>query len=299
MFKIGVCGIGKMGSEITKRLLECNQTVAVWNRTKSKTKELTEMGAKATKDLKELINISDVILIIMGDDNALDYVYNSPKGIKNMNLDRKIIIEMSTTSIDKIQSLEKVVNLSNGEFIECPVGGSTQPAREGKLLGLVAGNYDTFIKVEDLLKLICRRYEYLGDVGKGSAMKLAINLPLMIYWQSLGEALSITTNNGIDFDKSLDILMDSSGAAKIAHLKTKTISDGNKNRPNLNSSFSVSSSLKDMKLMIKEMEKLNKEFYVIKGATNYVQEAVEAGYSEQDASLLSVYISKKLNSQLQ
>ena len=253
MFKIGVCGIGKMGSEITKRLLECNQTVAVWNRTKSKTTELTEMGAKATKDLKELINISDVILIIMGDDNALDYVYNSPEGIKNIKLDKKIIIEMSTTSIDKIKSLEKVVDLSNGKFLECPVGGSTQPAREGNLLGLVAGNYDTFKKVEDLLKLICRRCEYLGDVGKGSAMKLAINLPLMIYWQSLGEALSITTNNGIDFDKSLDILMDSSGAAKIAHLKTKTISDGNKNRPNLNSSFSVSSSLKDMKLMIKEL----------------------------------------------
>ena len=93
--------------------------------------------------------------------------------------------------------------------------------------------------------------------------------------------------------------MDSSGAAKIAHLKTKTISDCNNNRPNLNSSFSVSSSLKDMKLMIKEMEKLKNEFYVIKGATNYVQEAAEAGYSEQDASLLSVYISKKLNNQLQ
>ena len=299
MFKIGVCGIGKMGSEITKRLLECNQTVAVWNRTKSKTKELTEMGAKATRDLKELINVSDVILIIMGDDNALDYVYNSPEGIKNIKLDKKIIIEMSTTSIDKIKSLEKVVDLSNGEFLECPVGGSTQPAREGNLLGLVAGNYNTFKKVEDLLKLICRRHEYLGDVGKGSAMKLAINLPLMIYWQSLGEALSITTKNGIDFDKSLDILMDSSGAAKIAHLKTKTISDGNNNRPNLKSSFSVSSSLKDMKLMIEEMDKLKNEFHVIKGATKYVQEAVEAGYSEQDASLLSVYISKKLNSQLQ
>ena len=299
MLKIGICGIGKMGSEITKRLLESNQTVALWNRTKNKTKELTEMGAKATRDLKELINISEIIIIIMGDDNALDYVYKSPEGLKSMNLDGKIIIEMSTTSIDKIKSFEKVVNLSNGEFIECPVGGSTQPAREGKLLGLVAGNYDTFKKVEDLLKLICRRYEYLGDVGKGSAMKLAINLPLMIYWQSLGEALSITTNNGIDFDKSLDILMDSSGAAKIAHLKTKTISDGNNNRPNLKSSFSVSSSLKDMKLMIEEMEKLKKEFYVIKGATNYVQEAVEEGYSEQDASLLSVYISKKLNSQLQ
>ena len=214
MLNISICGIAKMGSEITKRLLESNQTVALWNRTKNKIKELTEMGAKATRDLKELINVSEIIIIIMGDDNALDYVYKSPEGLKSMNLEGKIIIEMSTTSIDKIKSLEKVINLSNREFIECPVGGSTQPAREGKLLGLVAGNYDTFKKVEDLLKLICRRCEYLGDVGKGSAMKLPINLPLMIYWQSLGEALSITTNNGIDFDKSLDILMDRSGAAK-------------------------------------------------------------------------------------
>ena len=72
MLKIGICGIGKMGSEITKRLLESNQTVALWNRTKNKIKELTEMGAKATRDLKELINISEIIIIIMGDDNALD-----------------------------------------------------------------------------------------------------------------------------------------------------------------------------------------------------------------------------------
>ena len=46
MFKIGVCGIGKMGSEITKRLLECNQTVAVWNRTKIKPKNLLKWVQK-------------------------------------------------------------------------------------------------------------------------------------------------------------------------------------------------------------------------------------------------------------
>ena len=68
MFKIGICGIGKMGSEITKRLLECNQTISVWNRTIGKTKELEKIGAKVTDEVKELINISDIIIIIMGDD---------------------------------------------------------------------------------------------------------------------------------------------------------------------------------------------------------------------------------------
>lgn len=298
MFKIGICGIGKMGSEITKRLLECNQTISVWNRTKGKTKELEKIGAKVTDEVKELINISDIIIIIMGDDIALDYIYNSPEGLKNINLNNKIIIEMSTTSISKIKSLEKIVIASNGEFVECPVGGSTQPAREGKLLGLIGGKYEVFKKLEGLLKLICRRYEYLGVVGKGSAMKLAINLPLMVYWQSLGEALAITTNNGIDFDKALDIMMDSSGAAKIAHLKTKSISDAMENIHNIKSSFNVSSSLKDMELMIEEIKKLNKEFHVINGATKYVAEAAKEGWSDCDASLLSVYINKKLNNYL-
>jgi 3-hydroxyisobutyrate dehydrogenase len=298
MFKIGICGIGKMGSEITKRLIECNQTVSIWNRTKGKMEELKKIGAIVTEEIKELISISDIIIIIMGDDKALDYIYNSPEGLKNINLHNKIIIEMSTTSISKIKSLEEIVVASNGEFIECPVGGSTQPAREGNLLGLVGGKYEVFKKIEGLLKLICRRYEHLGVVGKGSAMKLAINLPLMVYWQSLGEALAITTNNGIDFDKALDIMMDTSGAAKIAHLKTKAISDAMNNSPNIKSSFKVSSSLKDMKLMIEEIKKLNKEFHVINGATKYVAEAAKEGWSDCDASLVSVYINKKLNNYL-
>ena len=298
MFKIGICGIGKMGSEITKRLIGCNQTVSIWNRTKGKMEELKKIGAIVTEEIKELISISDIIIIIMGDDKALDYIYNSAEGLKNINLHNKIIVEMSTTSISKIKSLEEIVVASNGEFIECPVGGSTQPAREGNLLGLVGGKYEVFKKIEGLLKLICRRYEHLGVVGKGSAMKLAINLPLMVYWQSLGEALAITTNNGIDFDKALDIMMDTSGAAKIAHLKTKAISDAMNNSPNIKSSFNVSSSLKDMKLMIEEIKKLNKEFHVINGATKYVAEAAKEGWSDCDASLVSVYINKKLNNYL-
>ena len=169
----------------------------------------------------------------MGDDFALDYVYKDKDGLENQDLTNKTIIELSTTSVNKIQSLEKIVNKANGNFIECPIGGSTQPARDGKLLGLVGSTKDNFIKTEHLLKLICRRYEHLGAVGKGAAMKLAINLPLMVYWQALGEAMTIATNCDINFDTALDIMMDSSGAAKVAHLKASSILQGIKSEDNL------------------------------------------------------------------
>ena len=291
--KIGICGAGKMGSEITKRLIDCNQDITVWNRTQSKASLLIEHGAKVASNISELIMSSDIIISIMGDDIALDYVYCSIDGFINNNLSNKIIIELSTTSVEKIQSLQKIVTKLNGEFIECPVGGSTKPARDGNLLGLVGGNKKTFDKVEYVLKFICRRYEHLGEVGKGASMKLAVNLPLMVYWQALGEAISIATNSGIKFDKALDIMMDSSGAAKVAHLKLNSIIQAMNNQTNLSSTFNVSSSLKDMKLMIEEGKKNGNDLYVINSAMSYVEEAVNSGWSEYDASLLSVYINKK------
>ena len=213
--------------------------------------------------------------------------------MKNNHLSSKVIIELSTTSVKKIISLEKIINDLNGKFIECPVGGSTKPARDGNLLGLVGGNEKTFHEVEYILKMICRRYEYLGEVGKGASMKLAINLPLMVYWQSLGEAMSIAINSGINFDQALDIMMDSSGSAKVAHLKAKPIMQAMNDETNLTSTFNVSSSLKDMKLMIDEGTKNNIDLRVINSAMSYVQEAVDNGWSDFDASLLSVYISKQ------
>ena len=295
MNKIGICGTGKMGKEIGKRLLDCDQTVTAWNRTQNKVTPLVELGAIRANSVKELFENNDIILIIMGNDVALDYVYTSSQGIKNQDLTNKIIIELSTTSIKKMQSLERVIYSLNGEFIECPVGGSTKPARDGNLLGLVGGNKETFEKVEHILKLICRRYEYLGEVGKGSAMKLAINLPLMVYWHALGEAMSLATNSGIKFDKALDIMFDSSGAAKVAHLKSNTILQAKKDETNLSSTFNVSSSLKDINLMIEEGANFNNELHVIKSTKSYIQGAMNEGWSDHDASLLSLYINKKLN----
>jgi len=293
MTKIGVCGTGKMGSEIIKRLLECGQEVSVWNRTQSKANLLIDHGASVSTSISDLIRDSEVILIIMGSDAALDFVYKNENGLKNNHLSSKVIIELSTTSVQKIISLEKIINDLNGKFIECPVGGSTKPARDGNLLGLVGGNEKIFHEVEYILKMICRRYEYLGEVGKGASMKLAINLPLMVYWQSLGEAMSIAINSGINFDQALDIMMDSSGSAKVAHLKAKPIMQAMKEETNLTSTFNVSSSLKDMKLMIDEGTKNNIDLRVINSAMSYVQEAVDNGWSDFDASLLSVYISKQ------
>ena len=86
--------------------------------------------------------------------------------------------------------MSSLVTAKAGAFVECPVGGTIGPAKEGKLFGFAGGEAADFARAKPLLDQMCRRVEHLGPAGSGSSMKLAINLPLLVYWQALGEAFS-------------------------------------------------------------------------------------------------------------
>src|SRR2546427_49450 len=83
-------------------------------------------------------------------------------------------------------------------FVECPVGGSTGPARQGQLIGLLGATPADAERARPLLHGLCRRIEHCGPVGAGATMKLAINLPLMVSWQAFGEAFALCRDLGFD-----------------------------------------------------------------------------------------------------
>ena len=63
-----------------------------------------------------------------------------------------------------------------------------------------------------VLEQLCRRIEHVGPIGAGSTVKLAINLPLLVYWQALGESLTICKPLNLAADRLIDILSDTAGA---------------------------------------------------------------------------------------
>src|SRR5438034_622573 len=85
------------------------------------------------------------------------------------------------------------------------------PAREGKLFGFVGGDEGDVARAKPLLDQLCRRVEHVGPIGAGASMKLAINLPLLVYYQALGEALSLCRPLGLDPARLMDIFADPSG----------------------------------------------------------------------------------------
>src|SRR5207247_10781431 len=94
-------------------------------------------------------------------------------------------------------------------------GGTVGPAREGKLFGFVGGESADVARARPLLEKMCRRIEHVGPVGAGASMKLAINLPLLVFWQAFGEALALCRSLGLGPARLVDIFADTSGGPNV------------------------------------------------------------------------------------
>lgn len=287
--RIGICGTGNMGSAIAERLLGEGNQVSVWNRTWERTKPLLNLGAGFATSPKSLVTGCDVVISMVIDDKAVLSLYQNDDGLLTANLQNKLIIEMSTILPETSKYIDNEVRSRKGRYIECPVGGSVQPALKGELLGLIGGDKDNLEEARPVLSQLCRRLDHVGNIGAGASMKLAVNLPLVVYWESVGEALAIAKNAGIDLSQAADILADTSGTIKVAPGRLPRIAEIAKGGTPEGVSFSIAGMAKDLKLMKEVATKNGISTPVTNAASNSFEEAVADGWADYDGVLLAAW----------
>jgi 3-hydroxyisobutyrate dehydrogenase len=285
--KIGVCGTGRMGSAIAQRLTAIGHDVAVWNRNPAKTKPLVDAGAKSFASAAELVEGCDVVIVMLLNDAATEAVYHAPNGILKAKLAGKLVIDMSTVRPDTMKSNGLQVLQQGAAFVESPVGGSTAPAKEGKLLGLVGGTDADVASAMPILEQLCRRVEHVGELGAGSMMKLAVNLPLLVYWQALGEALTICKPLNLPADRLIDILSDTSGAPAAMKGRGPVIAKVLGGAPLGQTAFGLNAAKKDLACAVQFGASIHAELPVTASALACYEEAEAAGLGDADATAVS------------
>jgi len=277
-----------MGSSIAQRLMSVGHEVAVWNRSLAKTKPLTDAGAKLFASPAELVAGCEVIIVMLLNDAASEAVYREPNGILKSKLAGKLVIDMSTVHPDTMTSNGSSVLQQGAAFVECPVGGSTGPAKEGKLFGLVGGAKADLTRAMPVLEQLCRRTEHVGALGSGATMKLAINLPLLVYWQALGEALTICKPLNLSADRLIDILSDTAGTPTAMKGRGAAIAKVLGGSPMGETAFGVSAAKKDLATAVQFGASIHAELPVTESALACFEEAEAAGLGDADATAVSV-----------
>lgn len=286
---IGICGTGKMGAAMAERLIDGGAALAVWNRTASRAQPLIDRGAALAASPTELAATCETVIVMLIDDAAAHDVYEGDGGLLSADLGNTLIIEMSTVLPKTTQELAGKVRAAGGAFVECPVGGTVMPARNGQLLGMIGGAAGDVARARPAIDQLCRRADHVGPVGAGAAMKLAINLPVIVYWEALGEALAFARHAGIDPALAADILGESSGAARAAPLFLPAIIDALAGDPPPATAFEIAGALKDLDLMLEFAAGAGIDVPSIASVRQSYQSAAEDGWGDSDFPLLTAW----------
>jgi len=286
--KIGVCGTGRMGASIAERLIALGHEVGVWNRDAAKTKPLIEAGARAFASPAALAEGCDITIVILLNDAATEAVYRGANGLLKAKLHGRLVIDMSTIGPDTMISAGNAATQLGAAFVECPVGGSKIPAKEGKLFGFVGGADADVARAKPLLEQLCRRIEHVGPLGAGATLKLAVNLPLLVYWQALGESITICKSLNLPSERLIDILSDTAGAPAAMKGRGAIIAKVLGGAPLGETAFGITAAKKDLATAVQFAASHHAELPVAKSALACFEEAEAAGLGEADATTVSV-----------
>jgi 3-hydroxyisobutyrate dehydrogenase len=295
--RIGVAGVGKMGTAIALRLLEVGHAVTVWNRSKGKLEPLAQAGAKVAASAAALANEVEVIITILSNAEAQRDVYEGAAGLLAGAISGKLVIDMSTVQPGDERALADKVLAKGARFVECPVGGTTGPARQGKLLGLAGGEAGDVARARPILNELCRRLEHLGPVGAGSSMKLAINLPLLVAYQALGEAYVLCRHLGLTPEALMELFADTSGAPNILKVRGPAVAEALAGGPGIAANFDVNSIRKDLRTMLAEAKGLGAKLPLAERTLLIFDEAAAQGWGERDGSALPAYWPRRQHGQ--
>jgi 3-hydroxyisobutyrate dehydrogenase-like beta-hydroxyacid dehydrogenase len=191
---------------------------------------------------------------------------------------------MSTVSPETVRQIARRAEAISAAFVDAPLSGSVGPAKEGKLLILAGGRAEDVERARPVLSVFSRRLEHVGLVGAGAAMKIAIQLPISVYWQAIAESLSIGRRLGLDVGQMLELIADSPAALAMLGGKIPTILEQERGV-----AFDLASARKDLSVMSRTADSLQVPAPVVDAALMRYAAAVEGGWGARDIACIATF----------
>jgi 3-hydroxyisobutyrate dehydrogenase len=280
--KIGFAGIGRMGEPMTLRLLGAGFSVMVWNRTRERLPRVIAAGAIAAESLSALAEQSDAVLTMVTDDAAVEQVYIGPGGLFATDVSGKIFCDLSTVLPETIRGIAREAQQQRASFVDAPVAGTVQPARDGRLLIFAGGEASDVERLMPVFNALARRIDHIGPVGSGAAMKLVHNALLTACWAALGDAMELGSRFGLDFKRMLDVIQESPAAFAALPVKRPILLGGPSEI-----GFTIASVQKDLRTILSFAETLDLHPQVVRAVQTSFEKAAAKGLADQDVATIA------------
>lgn len=287
MVKIGLIGTGMLGEAVGLHLLESGHSLAVYNRTKSKTANLEKNGAIMYDTPKNVAESSELIITCVKDASAVEKILFGQDGIVAGKHEGLAVAEMSTINPSAAIQNSKKLGEEGINSLEIPVMGGPNVAIHGQLVLMASGGKDVFDKYKEVFDTIANKIFFLGKSGSAHSIKIAMNLQISLLALALSEGITLTRKAGFDPEKFLEILNST---------YFKTGMSENKAHKMIKDEFEPTFTLKNLKKDLGIITETAKEFDAVlpmaERANEIYAEAVKAGLGEIDYTGILAHIKK-------
>jgi 3-hydroxyisobutyrate dehydrogenase-like beta-hydroxyacid dehydrogenase len=281
MKRIAFIGLGVMGGGIAGTLLKAGYDLTTWSRNPDQGTQLVKRGAKAAPSIAAAVKNAEVVMYCLSDDRAIEEVVFGPGGVLSSVSFGQIVLDNSTVNPETSRRQAEAYAKKGVEFMDVPVFGSRDEAASGGLWVLAGGKREVFDRVHPILQAMGETVHYMGDCGKGSAMKLVGNLIVASQLQALGEAMVLATKAGL---KPEDVL----GVLKVADFRSPILSGVGAAlmKRDFSTNFALKHLLKDANLIDRFAQDLNSPIPAAAAIRETIKSAVNQGWGEENASAM-------------
>lgn len=277
--KIGVVGLGAMGSSLAERLLAVGYEVVVFNRTVEKTKQLIARGAQAAATPAELAKLCDIVLVCVTDGAAAKELMLGDGAFSGAKPDTTFV-DCSTISVQATRELSGEASKRGFEWLDAPILGNPTMSRNGEQSFVVGGSKDALEKVRPVLEDIGKKITYMGGSGLGQAAKLVHNITCGIALVAYSEAVLLGEKLGLSRKQTLEVLKNGATASTLLTIKTPKFAE-DIYEPTMAPLVNMR---KDLRLAAEAMKELNINLPETIVAKELFDKAYDQGWGRQDTS---------------
>ena len=281
MKKIGFIGTGVMGASIVKHLLSAGYEVHVYNRTKSKTDELVELGAIWKDAPRDIAQASELIFTMVGFPEDVEEVYYSENGIFNGVQSGSILIDLTTSQPSLAEKIYETAKEKGTFSLDAPVSGGDLGARNGTLTTMVGGDEEAFETMKPIFMTFSGTLELQGPAGSGQHTKMANQIMIAGTMTGLTELLVYAKAAGLNLEKVLKTVGGGSAANwSLQNYGPRILKE------DYSAGFFVKHFIKDLGIALNEAEKLGVNLPSTLNAKKLYDQLEDAGNGDDGTQAL-------------
>jgi len=223
--KIGVIGLGAMGSAMALRMIKAGYDVVGTDLRQACLDELATNGGKPASSARAVAEAVDIVIISLASEAAFHAVTTGRDSILEAKRSGIVVVDTCTLAIsDKVAARDKL-KAGGITLLDCTLSGTRPIVLAGNLILYASGEAAAFAMAEDAFKAFTRSRIFLGEFGNASKLKYVINFLVLIHNAATAEAMALARKSGLDLALIQPLVDDSFGSSKIWGLRGKMMVD--------------------------------------------------------------------------